>query len=65
MKVSKVFKGSFFHSPTYGEFEFLENALIEVDGNGIILAVIKKEDKNYNMKVDYARKNNILLNRPC
>ncbi len=40
----RAYLGSFFHAPTYGEFEYLENALIEVDGNGVITRVVTGDD---------------------
>ena len=47
MKNKKIIKASFFHSPKYGEIEFLEHAVLLVSGNGIISEIIKKEDENY------------------
>ena len=47
MKIEKIIKASFFHSPKYGEIEFLEHAILLVSGNGIISEIIKKEDENY------------------
>ena len=37
-----AFYGSFFHTPVYGSFEFLENALIEVDERGTIARVLRE-----------------------
>ena len=39
-----AYHGSFFHAPTYGEFEYLENAIIEVDGSGVITRVVTGDD---------------------
>ena len=36
MKTKKIIKASFFHSPTYGEIEFQEHAILLVSDNGII-----------------------------
>ena len=47
MKNKKIIKASFFHSPKYGEIEFLEHAILLVSNNGIISEIIKKEDENY------------------
>ena len=47
MKTKKIIKASFFHSPKYGEIEFLEQAVLLVSENGIISEIIKKEDENY------------------
>ena len=40
-QVERAFHGSFFHTPVYGEFEYLENALIEVDTAGVIARVVR------------------------
>jgi len=42
--IEKAFLGSFFHTPAYGAFEYLEDALIEVDGAGIIARVVRADD---------------------
>ena len=42
--IENAFYGSFFHAPAYGEIEYLENALIEVDESGIITRVIRESD---------------------
>ena len=47
MKTKKIIKASFFHSPKYGEIEFLEQALLLVSENGIISEIINKEEENY------------------
>lgn len=41
-----AYHGSFFHAPTYGEFEYLENAIIEVDGSGVITRVVTADDSD-------------------
>ncbi|MBQ6586891.1 MAG: guanine deaminase [Coriobacteriales bacterium] len=42
--VKQAFLGSFFHTPIYGSFEYLEDALIEVDAAGVIARVVRKDD---------------------
>lgn len=42
--VERAFFGSFFHAPEYGGFEFLKDALIEVDACGVIGRVVAKDD---------------------
>lgn len=39
-EVKSAYYGSFFHAPVYGEFEYLEDALIEVNGDGVIVRVV-------------------------
>ena len=43
-EVKSAYYGSFFHAPVYGEFEYLEDALIEVDGDGVIVRVVTGDD---------------------
>lgn len=43
-KQPKAFYGSFFHAPEYGGFEYLENALIEIDERGVIERVVAAGD---------------------
>ena len=47
--------GSFFHTPVYGTFEFLEQALIEVDGAGVIERVTLPADPSYEARLRAAR----------
>ena len=42
-----AFYGSFFHTPVYGSFEFLENALIEVDARGTIARVLREGEPEH------------------
>ena len=42
-----AFYGSFFHTPVYGSFEFLENALIEVDERGAIARVLREGEPEH------------------
>lgn len=44
---SKAFHGSFFHTPVYGSFEYLENALIEVNERGLIERVVAQDDPDH------------------
>lgn len=43
-EVKSAYYGSFFHAPVYGKFEYLEDALIEVDGDGVIVRVVTGDD---------------------
>lgn len=43
-QIESAFYGSFFHAPAYGSFEYLEDALIEVDAHGAIARVVKGDD---------------------
>ena len=42
--VAQAFYGSFFHTPVYGSFQYLHNALIEVNGAGYIYRVVEEDD---------------------
>ena len=42
-----AFYGSFFHTPVYGSFEYLENALIEVDERGAIARVLREGEPEH------------------
>ena len=44
VKQPRAFYGSFFHTPEYGSFEYLERALIEVGEDGAIERVIAHDD---------------------
>ena len=54
------FKGSVFHTPSYGQLEFLEDALIEVNQQGVIEEVYTIEHRLYEEKLAYARQQAIL-----
>lgn len=41
---TRAYLGSFFHAPIYGELEYLEHALIEVDDKGVIVRVVTGDD---------------------
>ena len=61
MKTKKIIKASFFHSPTYGDIEFLEHAVLLVSDNGIISEIIRKEDENYQQILNqYSRESNFI-----
>ena len=45
--VASAFYGSFFHAPVYGSFEYLENALIEVDERGAIALVLREGEPEH------------------
>ncbi len=45
--MTRTLWGTFFHAPVYGEIEILENVLIQLDGDGIIVAIIRPGDPNY------------------
>lgn len=61
MKTEKIIKASFFHSPKYGEIEFLEHTVLLVSDNGIISKIIRKEDENYQQILDkYSKDNNFI-----
>ena len=61
MKTKKIIKASFFHSPTYGDIEFLEHAILLVSDNGIISEIIRKEDENYQQILNqYSHESNFI-----
>lgn len=61
MKTKKIIKASFFHSPTYGEIEFMEHAVLLVSDNGIISEIIRKEDENYQQILNqYSHESNFI-----
>ena len=61
MKTKIIIKASFFHSPTYGEIEFLEHAVLLVSDNGIISEIIRKEDENYQQILNqYSHESNFI-----
>lgn len=43
-EVKSAYFGSYFHTPVYGGFEYLENALVEVDAAGMIARVVTADD---------------------
>lgn len=51
----QYFKGSLFHTPTYGKLEFIENGLLMVDEQGIIQTVLKPSDEQYASELSKAR----------
>ena len=58
MNNKKVIKASFFHSPEYGDIEFLKQALVFVSSDGIISKVIRQDDENYLKLLDKHSKDN-------
>lgn len=58
MNNKKVIKASFFHSPEYGDIEFLKQALVFVSSDGIISKVIRQDDENYLELLDKHSKDN-------
>jgi guanine deaminase len=60
-EVVKAFYGSFFHAPVYGEFEFLDFALIEVNDKGYIERVVKRDDPEQPSLLREYRNRNILV----
>ena len=64
MPAPTAFLGSFFHTPRYGEFEMLENALIEVDPRGVISAVTRPGAPDYDARVTHAREAGALVELP-
>lgn len=60
--VERAFYGSFFHAPVYGQIEFLEDVLIEVDAAGVILRVVRPEDPQQEKLLGTYLKMGILTN---
>jgi len=52
----QFFKGSFFQAPTYGEIEFVEDAIIKVDSSGMIEQIYEPQDENYGKMLNEAKK---------
>lgn len=59
-EVKQAFYGSFFHTPQYGSFEYLENALIEVDARGVIARVMPASDPHQAELVRAYRESGVL-----
>lgn len=51
----KAVLGSFFHTPTYGAFELLEHALVELDDAGTICRITRAGDADFEQRVAAAR----------
>lgn len=60
----RAFLGSFFHTPAYGSFEFLDNALIEVDAGGVISSVTLPNAPDHAARVGFLREAGDLLELP-
>ena len=52
---TRGFLGTFFHTPSYGEVECLEGALVEVDGFGVISRVTRADDPELAARVSALR----------
>ena len=50
-----VLKASGYHSPKRGEIDILTDALLEIDGSGVITAVHRSEDSGYPSILNAAR----------
>lgn len=59
--VRQAFLGSFFHTPTYGSFEYLEDALVEVDAGGVIVRVVRASDPRHDELARAYRESGILV----
>jgi guanine deaminase len=60
----KVLLGSFFHAPRLGEVEILEDALVSVDADGAIEAVIPVSDPGYDARKSQASRDGSLVTLP-
>jgi guanine deaminase len=60
MSVTKYFMGSVFHTPKDGELEYLEDALICVNSEGMITKVLTKEQADYSEMVATAKQGNLV-----
>ncbi|MBS5450850.1 MAG: guanine deaminase [Coriobacteriia bacterium] len=61
---ARTFRGSFFHTPRYGEFELLEDVLIEVDARGVIASVTHPEAPDYGKRLAASRNTGTLVELP-
>lgn len=52
---TRFFKGSFFHTPSYGVLEFMEEALMVVDEKGMIQQVLQTTDDAYEQTLTMAK----------
>ena len=59
--VRQAFLGSLFHTPEYGSFEYLEDALIEVDASGVIARVVRSDDPRHDELVRAYRESGVLV----
>ena len=55
---ARAIRGTFFHTPEYGSFEMLEQALIELDGHGAIERITLPADPAYPERLRAAREAN-------
>lgn len=52
--------GSLFHTPIQGEFEYIQDALITINGEGIITQVLQPSHTEYDNLVEHYKQNNQL-----
>lgn len=55
MMNKQYFKGSLFHTSTHGKLEFIKDALLTVDEQGIIETVLAPSDERYAAELDQAK----------
>ncbi len=63
--VSGAYLGTFFHTPVYGQMEYLKDALIEVDKDGVITRVALPADADYAQLVAGYRQAGTLTELPA
>ncbi|AMB99985.1 guanine deaminase [Aerococcus urinaehominis] len=51
----QAIKGSYFSCPSYGQVDYHEDALIELDDQGVIQAIVNQDDPAYPDRVDHYR----------
>lgn len=61
LRNKKVFKGNFFHAPTYGKAEYLEKTLIVVNEKGIIEKVLSQSNPAYQSVLLESKADNSLV----
>ena len=60
-EIKSAYYGSFFHAPVYGEFEYMEDALIEVGEDGVIVRVVAGDDPRKPELVEAYRERGMLV----
>lgn len=60
-----IFRGSFFHTPRYGEMELLEDVLIEMDARGSIAGITHPDAPDYTARIASARDAGTLVELPA
>lgn len=53
---TKAILGSYFHTPTYGEVTYVEDAFILMNHQGVIETILTPEDNDYSSRVEEYRK---------